>query len=486
MSTIFLLLTAVAAVALLLVAVIRFKIPAFLALLLVSVLTALVTGIPLGDIISTVTEGMGGTLGSVAILVGLGAMLGKMIEVSGGAEALAGRFTSILGPKRVIAALTAAAFVLAIPVFFDVGFIILVPIIYGFAKAAGVNPVKFGLPVGGIMLAIHVVVPPHPGIVGGAGVLGADIGWITILGLAICVPVGVLGYFVARRLNRRDFPMLPATAEQFRLFGTGTSDVEREATAGGGSVEAPGGASAAGARHSGTTAVKTKAPSAGMIIALIVLPIAMIMLGTVGSVMLPEESSARAVLSFVGAPIFALLVTLSLTYYFLGIRRGWSSQRTGEVMDAALAPTAIVILVTGAGGVFAKVLTTSGIGTALADTLSAAGLPVLLLGFVLAAVLRASQGSATVAIITTAGLLAASVTGGGFSTVQVALIAIAIGFGALGLSHINDSGFWIVTRFLGLSVADGLRTWTVLTTVLGLAGFLLTAVAWFLVSAVGL
>ncbi|TDK28046.1 GntP family transporter [Arthrobacter crusticola] len=482
MSTFLLLLTAVAAVALLLVAVIRFKIPAFLALLLVSVLTALVTGIPIGDIIATVIEGMGGTLGSVAILVGLGAMLGKMIEVSGGAEALAGRFTSILGPKRVIAALTAAAFVLAIPVFFDVGFIILVPIIYGFAKAAGVSPVKFGLPVGGIMLAIHVVVPPHPGIVGGAGVLGADIGWITILGLAICVPVGVLGYFVAKRLNRRDFSMLPATAEQFRLFGTGTSDVEREAAATGGSPDPAAGASAAGR----STAVKVKAPSAGMIIALIVLPIAMIMLGTVGSVLLPEESGARAVLSFIGAPIFALLVTLSLTYYFLGVRRGWSSERTGEVMDSALAPTAIVILVTGAGGVFAKVLTTSGIGTALADTLSAAGLPVLLLGFVLAAVLRASQGSATVAIITTAGLLAASVTGGGFTTVQVALIAIAIGFGALGLSHINDSGFWIVTRFLGLSVADGLRTWTVLTTVLGLAGFLLTGLAWILVSAVGL
>ncbi|TKV29161.1 GntP family transporter [Arthrobacter sp. NamB2] len=485
MSTPILLLIALAAVALLLVSVIKFKIPAFLALLMVSILTALVAGIPIGDVIKTVTDGMGGTLGSVAILVGLGAMLGKMIEVSGGAEALAGRFTSILGPKRVIAALTAASFVLAIPVFFDVGFIILVPIIYGFSKAAGLNPVKFGLPVAGIMLAIHVVVPPHPGIVGGAGVLGADIGWITILGLAICVPVGILGYFVAQRINRRDFVMLPATAEQFRLFGSGTSEVERDAAASQTATStAPGGTEVQRGGVALATAPAT--PSPGMIITLIVLPIAMIMVGTVSNVVLPEGSALQPLFAFIGAPILALLVTISLAYYFLGIRRGWSSQQTGEIMDSALAPTAIVILVTGAGGVFAKVLTTSGIGAALADTLTTAGLPVLLLAFILAAVLRISQGSATVAIITTAGLLAAAVSGGGFSAVQTALIAVAIGFGALGFSHINDSGFWIVTRFLGLSVADGLRSWTVLTTILGITGFAITALAWAATSAVGL
>lgn len=466
MSALALLAIAAAGVALLLVAVIKFKIPAFLALLVVSVLVALVAGIPLPDIVKTVTEGMGGTLGSVAILVGLGAMLGKMIEVSGGAQALAGRFTQLLGPRRVIAALTSAAFLLAIPVFFDVGFIILIPIIYGFSKAAGVNPVKIGLPVGGIMLAIHVVVPPHPGVVGGAGILNADIGWTTIIGLLTCIPVGVLGYFVAKRLNRREYPMLSGTAEQFRLFGTGKSDVEHDATPGGGVAV--------------KTAAKT-APSPAMIITLIVLPILMIMVGTVGAVVLPKGSPAADIAAFVGAPLIALLTALGLAYYFLGIRRGWSSQHTGEVMDSALAPTAIVILVTGAGGVFGKVLTVSGIGTALAEGLQSIGLPLILMAFILAAVLRASQGSATVAIITTSGLLAASVADGGYTPVQTALILVAIGFGALGLSHINDSGFWIVTRYLGLSVADGLRTWTVLTTVLGVAGFALTFLVWTLV-----
>lgn len=469
MSALALLAIAAAGVALLLVAVIKFKVPAFLALLVVSVLVALVAGIPLPDVIKTVTEGMGGTLGSVAILVGLGAMLGKMIEISGGAQSLAGRFTQLLGPRRVIAALTAAAFLLAIPVFFDVGFIILIPIIYGFAKAAGVDPVKIGLPVGAIMLAIHVVVPPHPGVVGGAGILGADIGWTTIIGLLLCIPVGVLGYFVARRLNRRDFAMLPATAEQFRLFGTGTSDVEKDAAQGTSGV----------ALKTQATTVKT-APSPAMIITLIVLPILMIMVGTVGAVVLPKGSFPAQLAAFVGAPLIALLTALGLAYYFLGIRRGWSSKHTGEVMDSALAPTAIVILVTGAGGVFGKVLTVSGIGKVLAEGLQTAGLPVIVMAFVLAAILRASQGSATVAIITTAGLLAASVADGGYSPLQTALILVAIGFGAFGLSHVNDSGFWIVTRYLGLSVADGLKTWTVLTTVLGLAGFALTLLLWAL------
>lgn len=462
MSPLILLLIAVAGVALLLVGVIKFKMPPFITLLVVSILVALAAGIPIQDVAGLVTDAMGSTLGSVAVLVGLGAMLGKTIEVSGGAEALAGRFTRIFGPKRVIAALTTVAFFLAIPVFFDVGFIVMVPIIYGFAKSINVDPVKVGLPVGALMLAIHVVVPPHPGVVGGAGILNADIGWVTIFGLLFCAPIGVLGYYLSKRLTRRDITMLPATAEQFRNFGQAKMQ-----------------------DSGGSTAVKVKAPSAGMVISLILLPILMIMMGTVGGSIVTEGTTAANVLGFVGSPIIALLVTLLLAYYLLGVRRGWSSEHTGQVMDSALGPAAIVILVTGAGGVFGKVLTESGIGTVLAESLSAAGLPLILMGFILAAILRASQGSATVAIITTAGLLTAAVDAGGYSAIQTALILIAIGFGAFGLSHVNDSGFWIVTRFLGLSVSDGLRTWTVITTVLGVAGFLLTAIAYMIVTSIG-
>ena len=453
MSTIALLGIAAASIALLLLLIIRFQVHAFVALMLVSLLVAMVTGIPVGDIIPTLIAGMGGTLGSVAILVALGAMLGRMIEVSGGASALANRFTRLLGPRRVPAALTASALVLSIPVFFDVGFIILIPIVYGFCKAAGVSPVKYGLPVGGIMLAVHVVVPPHPGIVGGAAVLGADVGWITLIGLMLCIPLAFLSQFVAGRLNRREFTMLPDTEAQLRSFGnSGESDAGR------------------------------KLPSVGAILALILIPLGLIMLGTTGATMLPKGDALRSLLSFTGAPLFALMVAIGLAFVLLVRPLGWSRTRTNEVMESALPAAATVILVTGAGGVFAKVLTVSGIGTALSRELAATGLPLILLAFVISLALRAAQGSATVAILTTCGLLAESIQSGGYSALQVALLTVAIGFGGLGLSHVNDSGFWIVTRYLGLSVGDGLRTWTVLTTVLGVAGFAMTWLLWSLIA----
>jgi gluconate:H+ symporter, GntP family len=458
MTTLALLGIAAGGIALLLLMIIRWQVHAFVALMLVSLLVALATGMPIADIISTLIAGMGGTLGSVAILVALGAMLGRMIEVSGGAASLANRFTEILGPKRVPMALTAAALVLSIPVFFDVGFIILVPIVYGFCKAAKVDPVKFGLPVAGIMLAVHVVVPPHPGIVGGGAIVNADIGWITLIGLAICLPLAVLSQYTAKWLNRKHYVMLPTTAEQFAGFGKDATTPSSDAT-------------------------KTvKAPGVGIVLTLILVPLLLIMIGTTGATMLPKGDALRNVLSFIGAPIFALMVALGLAFVLLAGPQGWSRSRTNEVMESALPSAATVILVTGAGGVFAKVLTVSGIGAALSQSLTATQLPLILLAFIISLALRAAQGSATVAILTTCGLLAEAISGGGYSPLQTALLVVAIGFGGLGLSHVNDSGFWIVTRYLGLSVADGLRSWTVLTTVLGLAGFLLTALLWVLVA----
>ena len=198
MGTAALLLTALVAVAILLVLVIRLELPAFLALLLVSMGTAIVTGIPLANVVPVMIAGMGKVLGSVAIVVGLGSMLGRLIEVSGGADNLARRFTEVLGARRVIAALTAASFILGIPVFFDVGFIILAPIVFGFAKVAKIHPMKIALPVGVVLLTVHVALPPHPGPVAAAALLNADVGLVTLIGLVICALVGVVGYFAAK------------------------------------------------------------------------------------------------------------------------------------------------------------------------------------------------------------------------------------------------------------------------------------------------
>ncbi len=460
MGTIALLLIAVAAVAVLLVLVIKFELPAFVSLLLVSMGTALATGIPLIDVVPIMVAGMGKVLGSVAIVVGLGSMLGRLIEVSGAADNLAHRFTAILGPKRVILALTAAAFILGIPVFFDVAFIILAPIIFAFAKIAGLHPMKVALPVAVILLTVHVAVPPHPGPVAAAGLTGADVGLMTIFGLLISAVVGVVGYYAAKIFKVDRIELGPSPASETLEAATVVAD----------NTAPPSGSSPA----TTGTRVLTNVPSALTVIGLILLPIVMIMIGSTMITVLPEDSNAIPFFSFIGAPTTSLLVGVLVAYLVIGRKAGWDRKKTSSVTNSALPMVAIIIFVTGAGGVFGNVLVESGIGDALSESLTALGLPVIVAGFVITSALRAAQGSATVAILTTAGLLSEAIATGGYSPVEVALITLAIGFGGLGLSHINDSGFWIVTKYLGLSVGDGLKTWTVLTTICGVAGFLLT------------
>jgi gluconate:H+ symporter, GntP family len=475
MGTVALLLTAFAAVLVLLVLVIRFELPAFVSLLLVAMGTALVTSIPLEEVVPVMVAGMGNVLGSVAIIVGLGSMLGRLIEVSGGAEHLAHRFTEVLGPKRVVVALTAAAFILGIPVFFDVAFIILAPIVFAFAKVAGLNPLKIALPVGAVLLTVHVTLPPHPGPVASAALTGADVGLMTIIGIVIAALVAVVGFFAAKMFDVSKITLgaSPATeALEEEHLGTEVLPVTTvdpgptsSTTAGGG-----GGATATGTRLK----PRSRVPGAGVVTGLILLPILLIMIGSTLNTILAEDSGLRPFASFVGAPTTALLIGVLVAYFVIGRTAGWGKTKVSQVADSALPIVAIIIFVTGAGGVFGNVLVESGIGDALTQTLTGLGMPVIVAGFVLSQALRAAQGSATVAILTTAGLLANAIAAGGYSPLQVALITLAIGFGGLGLSHINDSGFWIVTKYLGLSVADGLRTWTVLTTVCGVSGFLLT------------
>ena len=460
LGTPLLLTIAAAGVALLLVMIIRFKIQAFVALLTVSILVAVAAQIPLKDVFTVVSNGVGSTMGKVALLIALGAILGRMIEVSGGVQSLADHFTAKLGAKRVAVALTAVGFLVAIPVFFEVGIIVLVPIVYAFSKIANVHPVKFGLPMAGIMLAIHVAVPPHPGIVAGAGVFGADIGLIALISLTICVPLGFLSYWVASIMNRKDYELLPSVKAQVDEFGSN---------------------SLVHVGHDGPGAQAVAPPRPGLIIFLIAAPISQILLGTVGTLTISKDSAWYGVAAFVGNPFFALLVAVALSFFLLAVRRQWSLKETGEIFEGALPPIASILMVVAAGGVFGGVLQVSGIGKALSETLDTLGVPLLLLAFIISLALRAAQGSATVAIVTTAGLLSSAVSGGGYTPAQIAVIVIAIGFGSLGLSHVTDAGFWVVVRYYGLTVADGLRTWTVLTTILGLAGFALTFVAWILV-----
>lgn len=450
MSTALLLAIATASIVILLLLVIKAKVHPFVALLIVSLLVAIATGIPAEKIMETIVTGMGGLLGHITIIIVLGAMLGALIEASGGAESLAQRFSKTLGLKRTVAALTMAAFILGIPVFFEVGFIIVIPLIYGFTKVARVSPLKFGLPMAGVMLTVHVALPTHPGAAAAAGILHTDMGWLMMLGIAISIPVGIIGYYVAKVMNRRHYHLSVDVLEQLQMAKPEGQEKKNE--------PAP--------------------PGALTISGLIVVPIVLIVLGTLSHTLMDEGNLLRSVMTVIGTPPIALLIALGLAAWLLGVRRGWSKDKLEDLTGRAIPTSASVILVAGAGGAFGKVLVESGVGKALAVTLETLHLPLVPAAFILSLALRASQGSATVAILTTSGLLTQAVTG--VTDMQRVLVTLAACFGGLGLSHVNDAGFWVVTRYLGLSVADGLRTWTVLTTLMGLSGFALTWLAWTL------
>ena len=456
MSATVLLILAAGAIAVLLVLVIRARMSAFVSMILVSMVLALAARIPVGDVVQTMLDGMGKTLGTVAMIVGLGAMLGRAIEAAGGAETLADRFTRVLGRHRVVAAVTAASFVLGIPIFFDVGFIILAPIVFGFAHIARISPLKIGLPVAATLMTLHVVIPPHPGPVASAATLGVDVGLLTIISMPVCAAVVVAAVYAARGLK----------VDSIVLEGSPLGSAQESAE----SAYQPGGVIA-----------RPHATGPGTVVFLIVEPIAQIMLGTVGQMLTAEGTAAHAVLGFLGSSTTALLTAVLLAYVIIGNQQGWNLEQRGKVLDSALPDVATIVFVTGAGGVFAGVLVASGIGNALAQALAGIHMPIIVTAFVISLALRASQGSATVAILTTGGLLADAVAAGEYSAVQVVLIQMAIGFGALGLSHISDSGFWIVTKYMGLSVKDGLKTWTALSTIAGLVGFVLTGALWLVV-----
>ena len=450
MSTALLLAIATASIVILLLLVIKAKVHPFVALLIVSLLVAIATGIPAEKIMETIVTGMGGLLGHITIIIVLGAMIGAIIEASGGAESLAQRFSKTLGLKRTVAALTMAAFILGIPVFFEVGFIIVIPLIYGFTKVARVSPLKFGLPMAGVMLTVHVALPTHPGAAAAAGILHTDMGWLMMLGIAISIPVGIIGYYVAKVMNRRHYHLSVDVLEQLQMAKPEGQEKKNE--------PAP--------------------PGALTISGLIVVPIVLIVLGTLSHTLMDRGNLLRSVMTVIGTPPIALLIALGLAAWLLGVRRGWSKDKLEDLTGRAIPTSASVILVAGAGGAFGKVLVESGVGKALAVTLETLHLPLVPAAFILSLALRASQGSATVAILTTSGLLTQAVTG--VTDMQRVLVTLAACFGGLGLSHVNDAGFWVVTRYLGLSVADGLRTWTVLTTLMGLSGFALTWLAWTL------
>lgn len=445
-----LLLIAAGAVAFLLVLILRFRLHAFVALTLVSLLTALITGVAFKDIVPTLMTGFGSTLASVALLVGFGAMIGRLLQVTGGAQVLADKLISVFGESRAPFALGVASLLFGFPIFFDAGLVVMLPIIFSIATRLGGSVLTYALPAAGAFAVMHAFVPPHPGPVAAGDLLGADLGLLVLVGLVIGLPTWFLGGYLYGLWAGRRF-VLPVPA-----FMTGGD---------------------AGALAGPPPTFKTVMTVLLLPLGLIFLNTGLNTLATAGVV--SGDATWVNLLRMIGQTPVALLITVIVAMRLLG--EGRSGVEIEKIMDGALGPVCAIILVTGAGGMFGGVLRASGIGQALAGSLSSVGLPLIVAAFLIATALRVAQGSATVALTTTAGLLAPTVAATeGLSVFDHCFLVIAIACGSTVLSHVNDSGFWLVGRFLEMDEKMTLRTWTVMETLLGTIGFLIALIGWWL------
>ncbi|MEV0550909.1 gluconate:H+ symporter [Nocardia salmonicida] len=454
------------AIAVLLIAIIKVKLEPFIALLLTGLLLALAAGLPISQIVGTplkageslLETGFGGILGHIAVIIGLGTVLGAILERSGGADVLTDKLLKMFGEKGAPVAMGLLGLIFGIPVFFDIGIFVLAPLVYVAAKRGGRSLVLYAMPMLAGLSMTHAFLPPHPGPVALGGLLGVSLGWLILMGFVCGIPgflaAGIVwGSYIGKRVQ------VSVPEEFVRL------EPEPEPAEG-----------------SGGTAVITKSPpSVGLIGGIIAIPLVLILGATFGYQLLDKNSALLQVLTFFGTPAVALLITVLVAFYLLGIRRGSTVQELSTITAESLKPVGMVLLVVGAGAFFGKVISATGIGTALADTMSAAGLPIIVLAYLISCGLRIAQGSATVAIVTTGGIVAPLVAEQGYSQMSIALIAMAIAAGSIVLSHVNDGGFWIIAKYFNMTVKQTLQTWTVLETILSVVSFAVAALLFSIV-----
>lgn len=457
--------TLVVAIALILLLILKFRVQAFISLLLASIFVGLASGtMSMTDIGKTIESSMGSSLGFIATIIGVGAIFGAMIEHCGGAQSLANGMLRITGEKRATWAMLFSGFLISIPVFLDVALVILAPIIYALARRSGKSVTVYGMPLLAGMMVTHSFVPPTPGPTWVAYTLGIPIGTVILYSLLVGIPTAILagisfGGRIAATIHI-DPPELETTEEE-------------------------------------------NPPSFGMIAAILLLPIVLIVAGSIveqsigSSLPTGMEKTERSkeisellgsaplwqqTISFLGHPIIALLLVTCLSLWLLGTKRGASRNTLMEVSTRALGPAGIIILITGAGGVFKGMLGASGVGDALANALDGLGISTLLLAFLFSSISRIAQGSATVAMVMAATLMSPILAKLDLSDAKLSLIVVAIACGAAGFSHVNDSGFWMVSRYLRMTEKETLKTWSVVSTAVAFIGITLASIVWFVVS----
>jgi len=454
----FLLLAFLGGISILLFMILALKVNAFVSLLVSSISVGIFSGMAPSLIIDTVIKGMGGTLGFVATIVGLGAIFGEILRQSGSTEKLSSSILKTFGIKRSPLALSLSGFLIAIPVFFDVAFIILIPVLYALQKRTGKSLLYFAIPLLASLAVTHAFIPPTPGPIAVADIIQADLGWVIFFGFIVGLPTTIIaGLIFGRYIAKKIHVEVPENV-----------DVDMENNPG-------------------------LDPNLFTIIGLISLPIALILCNTMLQALYPEllvTASGQPIINsilqklhFLGHPIVALILSTLLAYVLLGRRLGFSKEQLQEMSIKALGPAGIIILITGAGGVFKQMLIESGAGKMLADQFALLNMAPIFMAFAVALIVRLIQGSATVAMITSAGIMAPILEQTmGMNPMGLSLIVLSIAAGASGFSHVNDSGFWLVNRYLGITEKQTLSSWTLMTGILSITALLIITILYFLIA----
>lgn len=435
-----LVIAAVAGLILLLVLIIRYRMQAMIAILVGAVAIGLAAGMPFELIIKSVNDGMGNTLEGIALLVGLGSMFGAILEISGGAQTLAVTMVDRFGDKKAAWALGITGLVIAMPVFFDAGLIILIPLAFSLAKRTSRSSLYYAIPLLAGLAVGHAFIPPTPGPVLVATMLGVDLGWVIMVGVvcgafAMIVAGPVWGAYCGKRYF---IPVPEHVASQ--------PDIDTK-----------------------------KLPSFTTVVLIILIPLVLIILKSVAGVV-EAMAPMRSVINFLGEPFVALTIATLVAMALLGYRNGYSSKELERVMTKSLEPVGLILLVTACGGVLRYILQYSGLGEIIGGAVASASLPIVVVAFVVAALVRISVGSATVAMTMAAGIIAAMPEIAALSPLHLACVTASIAGGATVCSHFNDSGFWLVKTLVGMDEKTTLRTWTIMETLVGATGFVVAFV----------
>ncbi len=434
---VFLILSAGIAVLALVVLIAFVKLNPFITLVVVSLTLGLVLGMPIGTIVKAFETGVGNTLGHIALVVALGTMLGKMMAESGGASRIARTLIDIFGEKRVHWAMMTVSLIVGLPVFWEVGFVLLIPIVFTVAKRTGTSIIKAGLPMAAGLSVVHALVPPHPAATMAVGEYHADVGMTVLYALLIGIPTAAIAG-----------PIFAVWIDKYIAINRANPMAEQ------------------------LVVEPRELPGFGITLATVMLPVVMMLVGSWGPAMFGKDAVATQWLAFFGNPVVALLVAALFSFFTLGTMRGMNRETILRFTNECLAPTATITLVIGAGGGFNRIMTEAGISQAMVNIGRSAHLSPLLLAWSIAALIRVATGSATVAMATSAGIVAplALATPG----MRPELLVLATGSGALILSHVNDAGFWMVKEYFDISVVQTFKSWTVAETIISVVGLALT------------